>query len=246
MTSHCDLAKGVADQLLERNRLCEKFFAGEAPRLARAAREMAERFLRGGRLLAFGRGPYATDAQHVSVEFVHPVIVGKRALPALDLSIAFRPWLEAILCANDMVMGFGAAGRRSGGVVGAGRGARARGDDVRAARPRRGLCRQRAHAAPVHSPGNHRDALPRALGDGARILRASRAGARHRRCRVPLSIPGTAEATDRRCAGRSGGIHPAESAGRCHAAGAGGRRAGGSDRRHRAGHAGVHCDAAAN
>ena len=49
---------------------------------------MSDRFLRGGRLLAFGRGPYATDAQHVSVEFVHPVIVGKRALPALDLSIA--------------------------------------------------------------------------------------------------------------------------------------------------------------
>ena len=46
---------------------------------------------RGGRLLAFGRGPYATDAQHVSVEFVHPVIVGKRALPALDLSISFAP-----------------------------------------------------------------------------------------------------------------------------------------------------------
>jgi D-sedoheptulose 7-phosphate isomerase len=68
---------------------------------------MADRFLRGGRLLAFGRGPYATDAQHVSVEFVHPVIVGKRALPALDLSMAFRPWMEAILCADDMAMGFG-------------------------------------------------------------------------------------------------------------------------------------------
>ena len=54
-------------------------------------------FLRGGRLLAFGRGPYATDAQHVSVEFVHPVIVGKRALPALDLSTAFQPWLDTIL-----------------------------------------------------------------------------------------------------------------------------------------------------
>ena len=39
--------------------------------------------------------PYATDAQHVSVEFVHPVIVGKRALPALDLSILFRPWLRS-------------------------------------------------------------------------------------------------------------------------------------------------------
>ncbi len=62
--------------LLERNRVCEAFFAREARRLALACREMSERFLRGGRLLAFGRGPYATDAQHVSVEFVHPVIVG--------------------------------------------------------------------------------------------------------------------------------------------------------------------------
>ena len=50
----------------------EDFFAQEAPRLAAVLREMAERFLRGGRLLAFGRGPCATDAQHVSVEFVHP------------------------------------------------------------------------------------------------------------------------------------------------------------------------------
>ena len=58
-------------------------------------------------MLAFGRGPYATDAQHVSVEFVHPVIVGKRALPALDLSIEFRPWLEALLRPEDIVMGFG-------------------------------------------------------------------------------------------------------------------------------------------
>ena len=48
-----------------------------------------------------------TDAQHVSVEFVHPVIVGKRALPALDLSILFRPWLQAIVTSSDIVMGFG-------------------------------------------------------------------------------------------------------------------------------------------
>ncbi len=47
---------------------------------------MARRFERGGRLLVFGSGACATDAQHVSVEFVHPVIVGKRALPALALT----------------------------------------------------------------------------------------------------------------------------------------------------------------
>ncbi len=107
MTGKCELTKRVEDQLLERNQVCEEFFAREADRLASACREMSERFLRGGRLLAFGSGPYATDAQHVSVEFVHPVIVGKRALPALDLSLLYRPWLEALLTSDDMVMGFG-------------------------------------------------------------------------------------------------------------------------------------------
>src|SRR6202051_4305642 len=101
------LPSQVEERLLDRNPIVEEFFSGEAIRLAQACRAMSERFIAGGRLLAFGRGPYATDAQHVSVEFVHPVIVGKRALPALDLSILFRPWLEAILHPEDIVMGFG-------------------------------------------------------------------------------------------------------------------------------------------
>jgi D-sedoheptulose 7-phosphate isomerase len=107
MATTCELAARVEQRLLSRNEVLESFFAREAVRLASACREMAERFLRGGRLLAFGRGPYATDAQHVSVEFVHPVIVGKRALPALDLSILFKPWLESIVSPDDIVMGFG-------------------------------------------------------------------------------------------------------------------------------------------
>jgi D-sedoheptulose 7-phosphate isomerase len=107
MPAGLELATLVEERLLERNRLCEDFFSREARRLAEACREMAERFLRGGRLLAFGRGAYATDAQHVSVEFVHPVIVGKRALPALDLSLLYRPWLRTLVRPDDMVMGFG-------------------------------------------------------------------------------------------------------------------------------------------
>jgi D-sedoheptulose 7-phosphate isomerase len=107
MATQCAHTAKIEQRLLARNPLFESFFAREANRLAEACREMSDRFLRGGRLLAFGRGPYATDAQHVSVEFVHPVIVGKRALPALDLSILFRPWLEAILTPDDIVMGFG-------------------------------------------------------------------------------------------------------------------------------------------
>jgi D-sedoheptulose 7-phosphate isomerase len=101
------LHRWIEERLLERNRVSQAFFPREAMRLAEACRQMAERFLEGGRLLAFGRGPYATDAQHVSVEFLHPVIVGKRALPALDLSLCFGSWLETIARPQDMVMGFG-------------------------------------------------------------------------------------------------------------------------------------------
>jgi D-sedoheptulose 7-phosphate isomerase len=104
------LASLAAARLAARNPVSAAFFAAESERLARACQEMAERFLRGGRLLAFGRAHYATDAQHVAVEFVHPVIVGKRALPALDLSLGFGGWLAALLRPDDMVMGFGPPG----------------------------------------------------------------------------------------------------------------------------------------
>ena len=57
----------------------------DAGAVAAACHGMAIRFHRGGKLMVFGNGGPATDAQHISVEFVHPVIVGKRALPALSL-----------------------------------------------------------------------------------------------------------------------------------------------------------------
>jgi D-sedoheptulose 7-phosphate isomerase len=100
------LSDRIAERLIERNAISHAVFAREADRLAAASDTMARRFLDGGRLIAFGQGASATDAQHVSVEFVHPVIVGKRALPALDLSMAFDRWLPAIVREADVVMGF--------------------------------------------------------------------------------------------------------------------------------------------
>jgi D-sedoheptulose 7-phosphate isomerase len=75
----------VREEYRHREEVVRSHFAAEAPRLARACHAMAERFARGGRILAFGFGAAATDASHISVEFVHPVIVGKRALPAIAL-----------------------------------------------------------------------------------------------------------------------------------------------------------------
>jgi D-sedoheptulose 7-phosphate isomerase len=73
----------------ERLEANERFFAARAGDIARLCQAMAERFSSGGRLIAFGASAAdRSDVRHVAVEFVHPVIVGKRALPAIGLEPA--------------------------------------------------------------------------------------------------------------------------------------------------------------
>ncbi len=100
------------DQLLQRTGANHEFFTEEAERLARLCHLTAERFARGGRLVAFGRSPAArSDARHVAVEFVHPVIVGKRALPALGLAGEggdLDRQVDLIARPDDIAIAFGA------------------------------------------------------------------------------------------------------------------------------------------
>ena len=87
------------------------FFAEQADALARLCHLVAERFARGGRLIALGATPAArSDARHVAVEFVHPVIVGKRALPAFALTAAgpeLADQLDLLARQDDIVIAFG-------------------------------------------------------------------------------------------------------------------------------------------
>jgi D-sedoheptulose 7-phosphate isomerase len=101
--------------------------AEQADEVARTCHAMAKRFHRAGKLVVFGNGGPSTDAQHVAVEFVHPVIVGKRALPAVSLTadvatvtgVANRAGLEAIFAHQvrllgepaDIALGLSADGR---------------------------------------------------------------------------------------------------------------------------------------
>ena len=64
----------------------EQFFRVEAGRIEALVRVMTERFTGGGRLYCMGNGGSATDAQHVAVEFFHPIIEKRRPLPALALA----------------------------------------------------------------------------------------------------------------------------------------------------------------
>jgi D-sedoheptulose 7-phosphate isomerase len=98
------------DLTRERAAAGEEYFGAEAERIARLCHRAAERFARGGRLLALGHSPTArSDARHVAVEFVHPVIVGKRALPALALTAEGGP-LQAQMALvaepDDLVIAF--------------------------------------------------------------------------------------------------------------------------------------------
>jgi D-sedoheptulose 7-phosphate isomerase len=101
--------------------------AGDADKVARACHDMAVRFHSGGKLIVFGNGGQSTDAQHIAVEFVHPVIVGKRAFPAISLTndpatltaIAktsgfddvYAAQLRLVASAGDIALGLSADGR---------------------------------------------------------------------------------------------------------------------------------------
>jgi D-sedoheptulose 7-phosphate isomerase len=117
------LRDGAADDL-----------AGQADAVAAACHAMAVRFHQGGRLVVFGTGGPSADAQHVAVEFVHPVIVGKRALPAISLTadvatvtgIAERAGMSAIFShqlrylarPSDIALGITAGGDSPSVVAG--------------------------------------------------------------------------------------------------------------------------------
>jgi D-sedoheptulose 7-phosphate isomerase len=132
-TSDQDLWALVSARFEQSMSVPEAFFAAQAANIAEACWAIARRFHQGGRLLAFGNGAWATDAQHVSVEFVHPVIVGKRALPALALTndsatlssmlatenagMTFAYHLKTLARPQDIALGFSPHGNCSNVVT---------------------------------------------------------------------------------------------------------------------------------
>jgi D-sedoheptulose 7-phosphate isomerase len=113
-------------QLFELRSEPARDLARQAGEVAEACHAMAVRFQRGGKLITFGVGGASADAQHIAVEFVHPVIVGKRALPAISLTTdvatvtgiaeqdgvanIFSHQIRALASPDDIAMGISADG----------------------------------------------------------------------------------------------------------------------------------------
>lgn len=105
----------------------KKFFRENADRIAECAAAMAKRFDNGARLFVMGNGGSSCDAAHVSVEFMHPIIEKRPALPALalttdtailtavgndqDFSLAFTQQLRLLARAGDMALGISTSGK---------------------------------------------------------------------------------------------------------------------------------------
>lgn len=85
-----ELMERLSFSLLEKARASvevkRRFFDANKDTILAASLQMAKSFHRGHKLLVCGNGGSATDAQHVAVEFMHPVTVGRKALPAVCLN----------------------------------------------------------------------------------------------------------------------------------------------------------------
>ena len=101
-TNQTEIATTMRDRVLrkcgESIEVKRTFFDRYAAQVGELCQRMADRFRSGGRLWTMGNGGSACDAQHVAVEFVHPIIEKRCALPAQDL-VGEMPVVTAI--AND-------------------------------------------------------------------------------------------------------------------------------------------------
>lgn len=64
----------------------QQFFETNKDEILNTSLALARSFYRGRKLLVCGNGGSATDAQHIAVEFMHPITVGRKALPAICLN----------------------------------------------------------------------------------------------------------------------------------------------------------------
>ncbi len=133
-----DIRRIVADSVA----LKQRFFGENAPLLLEVGRRMAESLTAGGRVLAFGNGGSASDAQHFVAEVVGRLARERAGLSAIALSTdpsvvtavandmgyaaVFRRQVEAHGRPGDIALGISTSGR-SANVVEALRAARARG-----------------------------------------------------------------------------------------------------------------------
>ena len=119
----------TADHVRERIRAAAENYeriAGDADAIAAAADAIVARYRAGGKLLVFGNGGSAADAQHIAAEFVGRFQRDRDPLPAIALSVntsavtaiandygfdaVFERQLRALAAAGDVALALSTSG----------------------------------------------------------------------------------------------------------------------------------------
>jgi D-sedoheptulose 7-phosphate isomerase len=122
-----DVKDTILRKVRESVEMKEKFFKDNAESIGVLCDEMAQRFREGHKLLVMGNGGSACDALHVAVEFKHPIIEKRRALPAealmadiatltaisndVDFSRVFVNQLRLVSQPGDMALAISTSGK---------------------------------------------------------------------------------------------------------------------------------------
>jgi D-sedoheptulose 7-phosphate isomerase len=125
-----DMREKVLRKSRESAETQERFFSENADRISACAKEMAAAFERGARLFVMGNGGSSCDAQHATVEFMHPILEKRRALPAMtlatetalltavandqDFSMAFANQLRLLAKKGDIALAISTSGKSAG------------------------------------------------------------------------------------------------------------------------------------
>jgi len=125
--SESKLAEIAAGRFAETIGCAEAFIRDNAALVGRAAEAVAKRLSAGGKLLVFGNGGSAADAQHIAAEFVNRLLVDRAALPAIALTtdssvltsiandrsfdVVFSRQIEALGRRGDVAWGISTSGR---------------------------------------------------------------------------------------------------------------------------------------
>jgi len=121
------LRETVLNLAQESLRVKERFFQENADAIAEIALLIEETFRQGKKILIFGNGGSAADAQHIAAEFVNRFLFDRAPLPAIalttdssivtsigndaDFSLIFARQIEALGRTGDIAWGITTSGR---------------------------------------------------------------------------------------------------------------------------------------
>ena len=81
-----DETKTIRDRLSRTRSALEAFSADRASDLGQAAKMVGDTLRAGGKILIFGNGGSAAEAQHIAAELVNRMLMDRRPLPAIALN----------------------------------------------------------------------------------------------------------------------------------------------------------------